>query len=422
MTEEFLQYIWKHKLYESKPYLANTGEQILILFPGEQNHDSGPDFRDVRIKINNTLWAGNCEVHLAASDWFKHNHHTDKSYDSVVLHIVLKNDIEITASNGRTIPTIELKYQHKLEENYQNLLSSQLWVPCAEKIGKVDRFHIIQWLTSLAIERLEKRSTEIEYHLNQNKNNWEEAFYHFLARSFGFKVNALPFELLAKSLPLNILAKHKDNLFQLEALLFGQSGLLKNSSDDYSKKLLNEYLFYQKKYSLKPLEGHLWKFMRLRPANFPTIRIAQFAALVHKSSGLFSKILEPDKIDVLDSFFKVKSSEYWNGHYNFGKQSATKTKNMSPASIHLLLLNAVIPFIFIYGKNKNIIAYKDKAIAFLEALPAENNNIIGHWKKIGINVNNAFESQALLQLRNEYCQEKKCLNCNIGNYLIANKQ
>jgi hypothetical protein len=419
MSEEFLQYIWKYKLFSQKPYLADTGEKITILNVGVQNLDAGPDFTDTRIRIGETLWAGNCEVHLSSSDWVKHNHENDRAYDSVILHVVLNNDIEIKTLKGRTIPAITLEFNSKIEKNYEKLLKSQLWISCAEEIGKIERLYITQWLTKLTIERLENRSDEIINFLDKTKNNWEDAFYRFLARSFGFKVNTLPFEMLSQSVPLKVLAKQKHNLHQVEALLLGQSGLLKDNRDDYSRNLLREYSFLRKKYSLKPIEAHLWKFLRIRPYNFPTIRIAQFASLIHHSSGLLSKVLEADNIATLENLFKVSASTYWDNHFNFGLKSAVKPKSLTTDSIHLMLVNAVIPFIFVYGKLKNIPSYKDKAISFLEKLSPEQNNIIKGWQRLGIKPLNAFETQAMLQLKNVYCQKKNCLACAIGNKLIS---
>jgi hypothetical protein len=419
MNEEFLQYIWKNRLFEQKEYISSSGERIIIDHVGEQNHNSGPDFDDARIRIDGTLWAGSCEVHLAASDWLKHDHINDKAFDNVVLHVVLKNDATVKTTGGRTIPAIEINYENALEENYLQLQSSQLWVPCVDKIKKVDQFYIVQWLTKLAVERLEKRFVEINRNLENTKNHWEEAFYQNIARSFGFKVNAVPFEMLAQSVPLNILAKHKDNLKQLEALLFGQSGLLEKPIDEYSQALHDEYNFLQKKYSLKPIEKHLWKFMRLRPANFPTIRIAQFASLVNRSSNLFSKILEAENIESLEKYFDITASNYWDNHFRFGQISEGKPKHLSSGSIHLLLVNSVIPFIFVYGKSRNLPEYKDKAIEFLEKIVPEKNSTIKNWHDIGIEAKSAFETQALLQLKNEYCQKKNCLKCDLGNWLIS---
>lgn len=419
MSEEFLQYIWKYSLFSQNNYIADTGERIKILHVGEHNLAAGPDFTNAKIQIGDTLWAGNCEIHLASSDWIKHNHNIDNAYNNVILHVVIKNDSETSTSNGRIIPTIEISWDKSFEENYKRLLNSHRWVSCENYIDKVDKLYIIQWLTNLAIERLEKRSEEIISYLNKSNNNWEEGFYYFLSRSFGFKVNAVPFEMLARSLPLKILAKHKDNLHQIESLLFGQSGLINDTTDGYSRNLFTEYNFLQKKYFLKPVEPHLWKFMRLRPYNFPTIRIAQFAALINNSSHLFSKILEAENINTLENLFKATASAYWDNHYNFGHQSVNKIKILAPGSIHLLLVNTVIPFIFVYGKMKKLPDYKDKAVSFLENLKPEKNNVINKWRELGLIPLNAFETQALLQLKNEYCQIRKCLSCSIGNRLIT---
>jgi hypothetical protein len=419
MSEEFIQYIWKQQLFKQRSYLASTGEKVEILQPGEQNFDAGPDFINARIKIWNTIWAGNCEVHQHASDWLKHGHNQDNAYDSVILHVVVHCDSVAKTTANRIVPTIELKFDKKLEKNYQNLLDSQQWIPCAALISQIEKFHITHWLTKLTVERLEQRTEDILRHLTFSKNNWEETFYHYLARSFGFKVNAIPFELLAQSIPYSILGKHKENLFQIEALLFGQSGLLDIPSDNYSNMLNAEYLFLQKKYALRPMPAHLWKFLRLRPSNFPTVRIAQFAALTCQSTNLFSKIIEAESVSALDSLFQLKASSYWDTHFKFGAISKLQKKNLTRESIHLLLVNAIIPFIFVYGKQKNLSNYLEKAITFLETLGPEKNSIILKWNKIGINSVKAFDTQALLQLKAQYCQQKKCLQCEIGNRLIS---
>jgi hypothetical protein len=420
MTEEFLHYIWNHKLFKQKTYLASTGEEVSIIKTGEHNFNAGPDFSNTQLKIEDTLWVGNCELHVRASDWYKHNHHVNAAFNNVILHVVYENDSNVSCANGEIVPSIVLEFDERLQQNYQNLLASTEWVACQSQLKLVDHFIINQFITKLCIERLEKRTEEISQTLEQTKNHWEEAFYRYLAKHFGFKVNSVPFELLAKSLPLIYLAKHKNNLLQIEALLFGQSGMLEQPdiADDYYLSLQKEYKFLKQKLNLKPIECHLWKFMRLRPANFPTIRIAQFAALIHKSSALLSRILETPEPENLVSLLKACPSEYWKNHYRFGKQSEIKSKPLSDNSIHLLLINALAPFIFVYSKTKNINQYRDLAINILEQMPVEENSIINNWKKLGIKPSNAFDSQALLQLKNEYCNHKKCLQCMIGNTLI----
>ncbi len=420
MTEELLQFIWKNKLFNQRTYISDLGDEIVILAAGEENQNAGPDFINTRIKIGNEIWAGNCEVHLVSSDWSKHSHHTDNAYNNVILHVVLKNDKPAKSASSRIIPTIEIDIDNKFEKKYKELLSSHKWVSCGGSLKTMDRFKTLQWLTSLTIERFERRTAEISKHLEFTKNDWEASFYHFLARSFGFNVNAVPFELLSKSINLNTLLKHKGNLFQIEALFYGQSGLIAQPKDVFSENLLKEYQFLQKKYSLVPLEKHLWKFLRLRPYNFPTIRIAQFASLMNTSSGLFSTIIEASDITSIKQLFKIKTTEYWDNHFTFGTESIYKPKKISEDTIDLLLANAVLPFIFVFGKMKNLPEYCDRAINFLEMMKPEKNRIVQNWEEFGIKARNCFETQALLQLKKEYCDFKKCLYCSIGNTLITN--
>jgi hypothetical protein len=364
---------------------------------------------------------GNIEIHRNSSDWDKHNHHDDKAYDSIVLHVVETFDKEISRQNGEIIPTLKLQYPQQLQINYQNLLDAKTWIACQNRFHKIDPVILQLGFNRLMIERLENKTDEILVRLKQNNHDWNETFYQTLARMFGFKINAIPFELLAKSVPLQVLAKHKSNLFQLEALLFGNSGLLNEQliGDEYYLKLREEYSFLYKKYGLKGIESHLWKFMRLRPGNFPTVRISQFAALIYRSHGLFSKIIEIEKLEELRELFKVNASEYWNSHYNFNKDSSRNTlKDLGETSVNTLIINVVIPFLFVFGEKQNKNYLKNRALDFLEQLPAETNTVISKWEDLGIKSRSAFESQALLQLKNNYCERKKCLNCQIGVKLV----
>ncbi len=422
MPEEFLQHIWQNRLFYSEELKTDNGEHLEILNQGKHNSDSGPDFFNAKIKIEETIWVGNIEIHKKASDWHKHNHQNDKAYNNVILHVVENNDIAITRSNGKTIPTLVLNYPELLRNNYRNLLDANTWIACEEQFHKIDPIVLQLGFNRLMIERLENKTEEILLRLQHNNNDWNETFFQMLARMFGFKVNAIPFELLAKSLPIKILAKHKNNLFQLEALLFGNSGMLNNQllGDDYYLRLREEYSFLYKKYQLKAIETHLWKFMRLRPVNFPTVRISQLAALIHCSHGLFSKIIDIESIEKLKELFRVKASEYWDTHYNFNKASKkTVKKELGETSANILLINVVIPFLFVYGEKQNKPHLKNRALEFLEQLPAESNSIIDKWQMLGIHARSAFESQALLQLKNCYCETKKCLNCHIGVKLVS---
>jgi hypothetical protein len=423
LPEEFLQYIWENRLFYTDNLTTTTGERVEVVKTGQRNSDSGPDFFNAKIKIGETVWAGNVEIHKKSSDWQKHNHQNDMAYDSVILHVVETNDSPVKRANNKTIPTLLLKYPERLRINYQNLLDAQTWIACQNQFHKVNPVVLQLGFNRLMIERLEDKTGEILERLEQNNNDWNETFYQVLAKMFGFKVNAIPFELLAKSLSLKTLAKHKNSLLQLEALLFGNAGLLNTQllGDSYFLQLRNEYSFLYKKYKLKGIESHLWKFMRLRPGNFPTIRISQLAALIYRSHGLFSKIIEIDKIDELKKLFEVSASEYWNSHYNFNKLSKRNSKKrLGETSVNVLIINIVIPFLFVYGEKQNRDYLKNRALEFLEQLPPERNSIISNWKKLGIETRSAFETQALLQLKNIYCKKKKCLNCQIGVKIVKN--
>ncbi len=423
MKEEFLHYIWKYKLYQDSELKSTSNENIEILNQGTHNYDSGPDFFNAKIKIENTVWAGNVEVHINSSDWYAHNHHTNKAYDNVILQAVYNHDKEILRTNGQSVPTMELKFDQNLLKNYDSLISRETWVSCQEDIGFVDSFTIQNWIEKLTIERLEEKSVRIKQLLQQTKNSWEEAFYIQIARNFGFKLNSDPFEQLAKSLPLTYLAKHKENLFQIEALLYGQAGFLEDESgEEYFEILKKEYEFLKNKFKLKPIQKHLWKFLRSRPGNFPTIRLAQFAKLIYKSSALFSKILEAGSVNDFHELLQVEPSEYWETHYQFNKESVKKSKTLGKSAIDIILINTVIPFLFVYGKSKGLPELQDRAIEFLEYMKAEKNSIISKWNELGIKSTSAFETQALIQLKNKYCNHKKCLNCHIGNNLIRSKK
>ena len=420
MTEDFLQFIWEQRLFDANGLKTTDGENIEVVESGFRNYDSGPDFFNARVKIDGTLWVGNIEIHKNASDWLKHNHHHDNAYDSIILHVVDNFDHEIIRKSGSKIPTLVLSYPANLLENYKKLLSARTWIPCQYRFHSIDPFVLKIGFNRLLIERLQEKTADIIERLKQNQYNWNETFYHYLARNFGFKTNSLPFEMLAKSVNLGILGKHKDNLFQLEAILFGQSGLLNQElfGDEYFTGLREEYNFLGKKYGLKPIEGHLWKFLRLRPVNFPTVRIAQFAALIYKSSALFSKIIETPTINQLIELFDVQASAYWDNHYKFNSLSGNVVKHLGDSARNNLIINTVIPFLFVYGDHNNKTFLKDRALEWIDKMPAENNSVIGKWGSLGVRPQSAFETQALLQLKNRYCAEKRCLKCHVGNKII----
>lgn len=422
MTEEFLHYIWKYRLFDSYNLTTISGEKISVIKTGDHNTDSGPDFFDARIKIDKTLWAGNVEIHINSSSWKKHNHQEDNAYNNVILHVVYNDDAIAKNANGLSIPTLILKdkFDKKLYQRYNEFLENKAWIPCENQIAEVDEFVKKNWLERLAAERLERKSKIILDDLKLYNNDWSEVFYIHLAKNFGLKINSEPFTLLAKSLPLSILSKHKDNYQQMEALLFGQAGFLHEQADSstYFISLKKEYDFLKKKYSLEPLDVYLWKFLRMRPIAFPTIRISQFAMLLYKSDSLFSKITEARTIEQLLQLFNVNATEYWNTHYTLGKSSPKKIKRLGKDTIYSIIINTVIPFLFIYGKQKANSEFKERALKFLESLPSEKNSILAHFEKLDFKNNSALEGQSLLEMKNEYCSGKKCLNCSIGNYLL----
>ena len=421
MNEDFLHYIWKYRLFDSKVLSTAIGENIEIIKPGEHNTDGGPDFLNARIKIEDTIWAGNIEIHLNSSDWLKHNHHKDKAYDNIILHVVYNNDNCVLRSNKEPIPVLELKELIPLNifEKYKDIINSKHWIPCQGLIRRTDSLIVATWIDRLLIERLEQKSEMVSQTLQLLKNNWEHAFYIHIARNFGFKLNSTPFEMLAKATPLQYLSKHKNNLIQLEAMLFGQSGLLgKNIHESYPELLRQEYTVLKQKFELSPISGHLWKFLRLQPSGFPTIRIAQFASLINKSTHLFSKVLEASKIHEVEILFDSECSEYWQTHYVFGKASPKRSKKLGKAAIDNIIVNTIVPFLFIYGIKKKDDKFKERAIRFLEQLDGEKNSIITKWKLLGIPVKTASNTQALLELKNNYCDRKQCLNCGIGNFLL----
>jgi hypothetical protein len=424
MKEDFLHFIWKHSLYDKNKLITDNGERIEVLNPGEQNHDAGPDFFNAKIKSNNTIWVGNVEIHVRSSDWMRHKHDTDKAYDNVILQVVTDHDTPVYRTNGQQIPTIVLTFNPKIYNNYLHLIKNQEWIPCESRIFRIDPFHLKHWLHHVLVERLEDKSREISSLLKHQKYDWDETFYQRLARNFGFNKNAQPFELLAKSLPYRYLAKHRNNLLQVEAMLFGQAGMLNDliSEDEYYRSLKQEYTFLKEKFSLTPLGGHLWKFLRLRPSNFPTLRIAQFAMMIHQSDRLFSRLLHCKDPEEMHTLFTVSASSYWDDHYLFHKRSEQKKKVLGEDAIDVLIINTLVPFLFLYGVEKNLPEYKERALEFLDQIPAEKNSIISKWNALGVKADNALYSQALLQLKSKYCKFKRCLDCRIGRKIITGNQ
>ncbi len=421
MTEPFLQFLWKRRLFWSSMKIQRTGELVKIINCGEQNPDAGPDFFNARIEINGVLWAGNVEIHLKASDWLIHKHDRDPAYNNVILHVCLEDDREIFTSAGRIIPALEINIDPGRLSQYSGLMESEEWLACRDSINKVEPFRIKYWLGSILVERIIEKTKAFEKILGANRNDWEESFYQGLARAFGFKINADQFESLARSLPLRYLFHHRDRLFQLEALLFGQAGFLTDNTDgdEYFLSLSKEYNFLRKKYSLKAMEVHQWKFMRIRPSNFPTLRIAQFAALISHAGSLFSSFIGAAGIKDMLELFNFRLSDYWRDHYRFNKISTVREKALGREASFSLLINTLIPFMYLYGKSTGDEELAERAVNLLDEIPPEKNSIIRSWDEAGIHADSALYSQALIQLKNKYCNFKRCLECEIGNQLLA---
>lgn len=425
MKEEFLHYLWKYRLYNKEKLIDPEGNRIAVINPGTYNRDSGPDFFNARILIGNTIWAGNVEIHIASSHFEAHGHQKDPSYNNVILHLVVINDRKVYNSRGEELLTVELKFDDDLYEKYERLVNNPFIIACQDEIQKTDPVIISQWLSFLAIERLEQKTAPILKMLEDTGNDWDEVFYRMLCRYFGFRVNAEPFEMLASTLPFKILRKHSDNLFQIEALLFGASGMLDEGlfrealADQYFKNLTGEYRILSSKYSIQSMHGWLWKFSRLRPANFPTIRLSQLAGMLSISGGIFSRILEIREPSRLKELFEIPVSDYWEDHFVFGKTSRKMCKRTGSIATDILIINAVVPVMFVYGKARGREDICEAAIRFLEATSPEENKITAEWKDAGVEAESAFFSQALLQLRNEYCRKRRCLECRIGSRLLS---
>ncbi|HUH33992.1 MAG TPA: DUF2851 family protein [Daejeonella sp.] len=421
-AEEFLHYLWKFRLFRQSQLVTTSGLPVEILIPGIHNHHAGPDFENCRIRIGDTVWAGNVEIHLSSSDWLRHNHQVDEAYNNVILHVVFACDKEVFRQNGTSIPQLCIKdlIPETVINNYNRLMIGLNWIPCEKQVAGVDSFHIKSWLSRVLIERLEHKSESFKEILTEFKGSWDDAFYIMLARNFGFKTNSLPFELLARSLPQHILSKHKNNALQIEALVFGQAGFLEQKlTEEYPRQLKKEYGFLKKKYSLQPVDHFTWKYMRLRPQNFPGIRLAQFAALILKSSHLFSKILEAKTAVVITGMFStLPVNNYWNTHYRFDVVSGNSGKQIGNQSINNILINTVAVSLFTYGRHLGQQKYINRAIELLENIPAEQNSVINRFSQIGFQPVNADHTQALMQLKHTYCDLKKCLHCGIGIKLL----
>ncbi|CAH0994694.1 hypothetical protein EMA8858_00806 [Emticicia aquatica] len=417
MTEAFIHYLWQFQQFDQSNLQTISGEKISVFKTGFLNTNAGPDFTNARIQIGTIEWAGNVEIHLRSSDWKLHKHQQDEAYNNVILHVVWENDQPIVRQDKSLIATLELKKitDIGLLYKYQNLLDNQAIIPCKELFSEASNLSKIAILDKVLAKRLEQKAQVVEELYNKNNGDWEETTYHFLAKNFGFKLNSEAFLSLAQNLPLKVLQKHRNNLFQIEAMLFGQAGLL-DSVDDYSAKLKQEYDFFSTKFSLKSsaLSAKQWKFLRTRPANFPTIRLAQFANLLTQQQSFFSLFTQTDSLENIQKALKVEQSVYWQEHYNFGKKANKKLVGLGKDSTNNILINTVIPLLALYSQKTDNQYIMDKCIRFLETIPAEKNHITDIWESLGLTIKSSFDSQASIELYNNFCMQKRCLQCNVG--------
>jgi hypothetical protein len=419
ITEKLLHFIWQFQYFNKAELQTEEGENLQILKQGNYNLNQGPDFSNGSVKIDNIILAGNIELHINASDWYKHHHTEDSNYSNVVLHVVWNNDKSVTIA-GKQIPTLVLqgRVAKTLLQRYELLLNETTSIPCTSFLPALSEIGWMSWKERLAVERLEQKSKYILALFEESNHHWEEVFWWIIARNFGIKVNADCFESIAKTISINILAKHKHQIHQLEALLLGQANLLnENFEEDYPQMLQKEYKFYQYKYkieeaTIKPV------FLRMRPAAFPTIRLAQLAMLVHDSSHLFSKIKDIEDVKEVKQLLNVTANDYWHYHYQLDVATEYKPKNLGKQMIDNIIINTIVPILFAYGFFNKEQQYKDKAISWLQQITAEENTITKHWKQVNIQNSNAFDSQSLIHLTKEYCSKRNCLQCAIGNKIM----
>ncbi len=424
MNEKFISYLWKSRCLN--PDLCTTsGEQLLVQHPGDQNTDSGPDFFNSRLRIGATQWAGNIEIHVQSSDWYRHGHQDDPAFDNVILHVVYEYDKPVFRKDGTELPTLVVgsNFPQRIFDRYLDIISNANAIPCLRQLREIPPALIRIWAPALALERWMNRSENLLRFWEKTGNNWEETIYQYMASCFGFKINQSAFELLARSIPVKLIYAVSDSRLHTEALLFGQAGFLENpSEEEYPLELFRCYHFLKGKYQLQPVQPALWKFLRLHPLNFPTVRISQFADLIYKIKGNFYGILEPRTLTGCMDLLQLTASEYWDSHFVFNKTSPGGTKKLGQSGKECLIINGILPLMFFFGTMKDQSDLRELPFDMLEHLPPEKISVIKIWQNAGMEPQNALESQALLQLKSSYCDKKRCLECRFGKEILIGSQ
>lgn len=423
--EQLLHYVWKHKMFPLTELKTTDGLSIEVVDSGLHNMNAGPDFFNAKVRIGGEMWVGNVEIHDCASDWYVHGHDKDAAYNNVILHVCGEADTDVRTQAGNLLPQLVLTVPESVRLHYAELLHEDKYPPCYRIIPSLSRLTVHSWMSALQTERLERKTEDIDRRVKLCDGSWEAAYFVTLARNYGFGLNGDAFEQWAMSIPLNEVAHHRDDLFQIEAIFLGQSGLLDIESvpakyrdnalaEGYFTKLSNEYSYLRRKFSLHPIDYKLWKFLRLRPQNFPYVRISQLARLYYDNKASLSRLTECADISEAQQMLSTAVTPYWEAHYVFGSPGRKSTKRLSPASVNVLLINTVVPMLFAYGRHKDDDSMCDRAFDFLEELKAEDNNIVRMWKECGLPVDNAGDSQALIQLKKQYCDRRDCLRCRFG--------
>lgn len=426
MNESFLHYLWQFQYFDKDQLCSEEGEPISVLKVGFLNSNAGPDFTDSKIRMNGIEWAGTTEIHVKSSDWYLHHHEVDEAYENVVLHVVWENDKPVFRNDKSPIPTLVLK--HRVEESifkeYRKLINSHSAIACEKSFSAVDDLTKLSMLDRTLMGRLERKADSVREVLKSNHGDWEETGYQLLAKNFGFKVNEEPFSQLARALPYKIVLK-QSSLLQAEALLFGQAGMLETKTrDEYITGLYVEYHALAQKYALKEsrLSHSQWRFLRLRPANFPTLRIAQFASMLYSSKNIFSQLVSANSYRAVRDLIVAGQSVYWNTHYSFGKKARGIVADLGELSVQNIMINTVVPLLVAYGKSKDEQQFVDKGIEMLLQLPGEQNKITRLWSALGLHVKTAFDSQSMIELYNGFCQRRQCLNCLVGSTILKPKR